>query len=204
MAQADPNGLLISTSNSGHDPTHPDDKEQLLVVMVGSDGRLFHLPSPSDFSGCFASLWNAFNMLTAGLRSAVKRWHTWWERLWTDTERKYQCPLFLSSLARPSRSMKYLSYETDWTSYIRTKVDDVTTHFKELLDFVGAFSYPRFTTRPPFTRLRKIANQILVSECRTLLSLQPVAERLDARISAKIHEQTGMPYIFNSRILTHY
>ncbi|KAK7015985.1 hypothetical protein R3P38DRAFT_2786379 [Favolaschia claudopus] len=93
----------------------------------------------------------------------------------------------------------------DGLDFLRTKVDDPAARFNELYDFIDSFSFPRFTTRAPFTLFRKIANQIIISRCRALLSLQPVshadAERLDTRIAARIHEQTGMPYIFNSRIL---
>ncbi|KAJ7230430.1 hypothetical protein GGX14DRAFT_583181 [Mycena pura] len=85
-------------------------------------------------------------------------------------------------------------------------VDDLTAHFKELVDFIDNFSFLRFTMQAPLTLFHKIANQIMVSRCRALLSLQPVsqanAERLDSQIAVKIHEQTGMPYVFSSRILT--
>ena len=82
--------------------------------------------------------------------------------------------------------------------FLRAKVDDTASRFEELQNFVKNFRFPRFSIQTPLTLARKIVSQIIVSRCRTLLSLQPIkqsdAEQLDRMISAKVHEMLRFPY----------
>ena len=88
---------------------------------------------------------------------------------------------------------------------LRTFVNDSTSRFQAISDFIDDFPIPKFTVRPPITLLRKITMQNIASRARAMLALQPIkqkdAERLDHKLSAKIHGCLGFPFRPNSDIL---
>ncbi|KAJ7176387.1 hypothetical protein C8R43DRAFT_872951, partial [Mycena crocata] len=90
--------------------------------------------------------------------------------------------------------------------FLRAKVDDPHARYEELKHFIDDFSFPKFLRRPPITLIRKIVKQNIISKARALLSLQPIkradAEDLDRRIKAKVHAETGMPFVPSSDVLT--
>ena len=94
----------------------------------------------------------------------------------------------------------------DKFSFLRTQVDDPKSRFTELLSLIDNFVFPSFTMRTPFTLIRKIITQNLISRCRALLSLQPIlhvdARRLDQRLTQRVHEILGFPFCPSSKLLT--
>ena len=90
--------------------------------------------------------------------------------------------------------------------FLRVKINNPSYRFRELLDFVEAFTLPKFVGPTPITLLRKIAMQSIASRARALLSFQPITDtdalKLDRSVAAKVHAASGFPWIFNTEIAT--
>jgi hypothetical protein len=90
--------------------------------------------------------------------------------------------------------------------FLRVKIDNPSHHFRELHDFVEAFTFPKFIGPTPITLIRKIVMQSIASRARALLTLQPITDadalKLDRVIAAKVHALSGFPWIFNTEIAT--
>ena len=95
---------------------------------------------------------------------------------------------------------------TNEFNFLRTQVDDPKTRFLELMDIIDSFSFPAFSFHTPFTLLRKIVSQNIISRCWALLSLQPIlhadAIRLDQRIMKCVHASLGFPFCPSSIVST--
>ena len=89
---------------------------------------------------------------------------------------------------------------------LRTFVDDATSRFQAISEFIDDFTMPKFTVRMPITLLRKVTMQNIASRVRAMLALQPIkqkdAEKLDHKIALKIHECLGFPFRPSSDILS--
>ncbi|KAJ7694633.1 hypothetical protein B0H17DRAFT_931520 [Mycena rosella] len=128
------------------------------------------------------------------------------------TDDSYIFAKSLQSLRRNTLEMEQFqfaySWLTQWTKtldFLRAKVDNPTARLDELKSLIDAFKFPKFLRRSPVTLLRKIMSQCLISRCRALLSLQPIkqtdVEELNRRIMQKIHDELGMPFTPNTKIL---
>jgi hypothetical protein len=95
---------------------------------------------------------------------------------------------------------------TNEFNFLRAQVDDPRTRYLELVDIIDSFSFPAFSFRSPFTLLRKIISQNVISRCRALLSLQPILQddviRLDQRIMKRVHDNLGFPFCPSSSLST--
>ncbi|KAF8065061.1 hypothetical protein FPV67DRAFT_1562916 [Lyophyllum atratum] len=85
-------------------------------------------------------------------------------------------------------------------------VDDPTSRAVELKSVIDSFVFPTFSLRTPFSLVRKIISQNLISKCRALLSLQPIsgtdASALDRMIAKRVHNTSGLPFCPDYTILT--
>jgi hypothetical protein len=90
--------------------------------------------------------------------------------------------------------------------FLRVKIDNPSHRFRELHDFIEAFTFPKFIGPTPITLVRKIVMQSIASRARALLTLQPITDadalKLDRLIAAKVHATSGFPWIFNTEIAT--
>ncbi|KAF8149798.1 hypothetical protein B0H34DRAFT_678763 [Crassisporium funariophilum] len=91
-------------------------------------------------------------------------------------------------------------------NFLRTQVDDPTARAVELKSVIDSFTFPSFSRRTPFSLVRKIVSQNLISKCRALLSLQPIsgtnAISLDRMIAKCVQNMTGLPFCPDHTILT--
>ena len=94
----------------------------------------------------------------------------------------------------------------DDLDFLRKKVNDPTSRFMELKDFIECFQFPKVIGCLPTTLIWKIVSQNVVSRCRALLSLQPLkqldAEALDRLIIWKVHDALGFPFQPSTSIAT--
>ena len=90
--------------------------------------------------------------------------------------------------------------------FLRVKINNPSYRFRELHDFIEAFTLPKFVGPTPITLIRKIAMQSIASRARALLSFQPITDtdalKLDRSIASKVHSASGFPWIFNTEIAT--
>ena len=74
------------------------------------------------------------------------------------------------------------------------------------MNLINNFIFPSFTMRTPLTLICKIITQNLISQCRALLSLQPIlhadTQRLDQRLTQRVHKILGFPFCLSSKLLT--
>ena len=99
-----------------------------------------------------------------------------------------------------------ISLIKDDLDFLWTKVDNPSTRFNELKEFIEAFQFPKVISRLPITLICKIVSQNIASKCQALLALQPVrqtdAETLDKLIIHKVHDVLGFPFHPNTEIAT--
>lgn len=69
-----------------------------------------------------------------------------------------------------------VSVSSNEFNFLRAQVDDPGARVLELFALVDAFVFPSFSLRTPFSLLRKLVSQNLISKCRALLSLQPISD----------------------------
>jgi hypothetical protein len=90
--------------------------------------------------------------------------------------------------------------------FLRVKIDNPSYRFRELQDFIEAFTFPKFIGPTPITLMRKIVMQSVASRARALLTLQPITDtdalKLDRLVASKVHALSGFPWIFNTEIAT--
>ncbi|KAI0279627.1 hypothetical protein BGY98DRAFT_878332, partial [Russula aff. rugulosa BPL654] len=90
--------------------------------------------------------------------------------------------------------------------FLRVATNDPHRQFHRLRDIVDSFEFPVLYRRLPFTLLRRLVLQRLVSKIRPRLAFQPLlrpdAASLDKAIAHKIHCYLNFPFPFNSQLLT--
>ncbi|KAJ7146761.1 hypothetical protein C8R44DRAFT_827281 [Mycena epipterygia] len=195
----DADALIITTvSFKRADPHLPDDRLKLHVAMTEA----------TDNSYLFARSLKSLRRNTLEMErfQFAYGWLTQWSKTVAYAlQVKGSTPakvIFDSVTNQRGHDVPLIRDELD---FLRAKVDNSTARFEELKSMVDAFTFPRFITRSPITLLRKVTSQCLISRCRALLSLQPIkqsdAEELDQRIMRKIHDELGMPFTPNTKIL---
>ena len=89
---------------------------------------------------------------------------------------------------------------------LRTFVDNATSWFHAISEFIDDFTMLKFMVQTPITLLCKVTMQNIASRVRAMLALQPIkqkdAEKLDHKLTLKIHKCLGFPFRLNSDILT--
>src|ERR1700731_93332 len=198
--------VLSSKSHATGDPHLPDDQLQLPVVMVEAMDDSYIFMTQLKTLQNFCLMLKQFQF-TYG-------WYTQWSKTqaWIlapppDTPDSVLMPSITDT---PDTDPWQVTWHRvplicDQLEFLRTKVNDPSARYEHLCDYIENFRFPKFTLRPPITLLRKIVNQIIVSKCRALLTLQPIkhtdAIRLDDAIKMKIHQLAGLPYAPCSHIL---
>ncbi|EDR05378.1 uncharacterized protein LACBIDRAFT_329822 [Laccaria bicolor S238N-H82] len=205
---ADPDALVISSSSMQKDDPHlKDARLSLRVAMVEATDDSY------IFSRSLVSLQR--NALAMERFQYAYGWLTQWAKL-----KAY----VLSATGDHPDTVKFQSVSTgrgvnplaitehdvalikDDLDFLRTKVNDPTSRFVELKDFIESFQFPKVIGRLPITLIRKIVSQNVVSRCRALLSLQslkqPDAEALDRLIIQKVHDALGFPFQPSTSIAT--
>jgi hypothetical protein len=208
LASSDPDCVIIqSTSKLVNDPHLPDDAASLHFTMAEA----------TDDSYIAALTFPALQHFTLAMEhfQFIYGWLTSWEK---TTLHVLNSPDTLPKTL-PLQSITNIQGTDPWTitehevpvstnefNFLRTQVDDPKTRYLELVDIIDSFSFPAFSFRTPFTLLRKIVSQNIVSHCRALLSLQPIlhvdAVRLDQRIMKRVHASLGFPFCPSSIVST--
>ncbi|GJE96473.1 hypothetical protein PsYK624_126700 [Phanerochaete sordida] len=98
-----------------------------------------------------------------------------------------------------------LAVSASHCEFLRTAVNDPTAQYQKIRKMILDFEFPHLPTRLPFTALRRVMSQCLVSRIRPLLSHQPVsrahASALDRLLATRIHDMLHFPFPFNSSLL---
>nr|VWP02165.1 Trihydroxynaphthalene reductase (EC (T3HN reductase) [Ganoderma boninense] len=89
--------------------------------------------------------------------------------------------------------------------FLRVQINDPQTQYQKIRAIITNFSFPVMHTRLPFTAVRRIISQCLISRIRPYLSYQPVtraqATDLDHLLAATVHHYFKFPFRFNSSLL---
>ena len=178
LASVDPDCVVIqSTSKMVNNPHLPDDAASLCFTMAEA----------TDDSYIAALTFPALRRFTLAMEhfQFVYGWLTSWEK---TTLHILNCPdippksLLLQSITNVPGSDPWMITEhevpvsTNESNFLRAQVDDPRTCYLELVDIIDSFSFPAFYFQSPFTLLRKIISQNVISRCRALLSLQPILQ----------------------------
>jgi hypothetical protein len=106
----------------------------------------------------------------------------------------------------PQTFQDQVNVVTDHITFLRVPVDQPDIHFQHIQDLVFHFSFPLHPRPLPLSALRRIIALKLVSRIRPLLAFQPLTEAqastLDMQIAHKVHAYLGMPFHFNSTLLS--
>ena len=208
LALSDPDCVIIqSTSKRVNNPHLPDDAASLRFTMAEA----------TDDSYIAALTFSALQRFTLAMErfQFLYGWLTSWEKTTlhilnsSDTTPK-NLPLLSITNTQGIDPWTISEHEvpvsTNEFNFLRTQVDDPNTRYLELVDIIDSFSFPAFSFRTPFTLLRKIISQNIISRCRALLSLQPIlhadATRLDQRIMMRVHTCLSFPFCPSSIVST--
>ena len=89
--------------------------------------------------------------------------------------------------------------------FLRVQINDPGSQFQHIRALIADFCFPTLHTRLPFTAIRRILLQCLISRIRPYLSYQPVtrarAADLDRMLAARVHDYFHFPFRFNSALL---
>ncbi|KAF5380096.1 hypothetical protein D9615_006221 [Tricholomella constricta] len=208
LAANDPDCIVISsTSRARGDPHLPDDQLCLRFAMAEA----------TDDSYIGALSISALRRFTLEMErfQFVYGWLTSWEKttvhILNDTN---SIPDYISLPSITNSpgidpwvvTEHKVSVSSNEFNFLRAQVDDPRSRFLELFAFIESFVFPSFMSRTPFSLLRKIVSQNIVSKCRALLSLQPISHSdailLDQLVARRVHETRGFPFCPNSLIST--
>ena len=93
----------------------------------------------------------------------------------------------------------------DHGEFLRTRINDPEARFQQIRALILNFSFPVLHTRLPFTAVRCIMSQCLISRIRPYLSYQPItrsrAAELDRLLALRVHNYFRFPFRFNSALL---
>ncbi|KAG6898794.1 hypothetical protein C0993_004162 [Termitomyces sp. T159_Od127] len=208
IAQGDPDAVVVSSGSywTG-DPHQPIDSHSLTVTMTEA----------TDDSYLVAKTHEALCRFT--LKMERFQFSYGWLTSWAKTSAHV-----INSPDPPPKTLLFPSVTNEtgidpWTvtehrvpvladefSFLRTQVDDPKTRYTELRDIIDSFGFPNFSIHTPFTLIRKLVSQCIISCCRALLSLQPIlhadAVRLDQRLMQRVHELLGFPFCLSHLIST--
>lgn len=203
----DLDALVITGSMLRDDPHLKDARDGLLIAMVEA----------TDDSCIFSKTLELLqhNALAMERVQYAYGWLTQWAK-----SKAY----VLSAVGEHPETVKFQSVSTrvgvnplditehdvalikDDLDFLRTKVNDLISHFSELKDFIESFQLLTVMGCLPITLLQKIVSQNIISHCRALLSLQPVkqsdADTLDRLIIHKLHDALGFPFQPSTSIVT--
>lgn len=206
MTSRDPGALVISTRQSRLGSPHiPADHIQLRVTMVEA----------MDDSALFATRLSSIRLFALLMErfQAVYGWLTSWPKSLLLIRNVPDPPSTLSipTIDPPDFSsdivpLQPVSVVTNHLEFLRVHTNDLHTQYLRIRDLIENFEFPSLSYRLPFTVLRRIVSQCLISSIRPRLSFQPISKKdaksLDLLIAKKIHEYLSFPFAFNSTLLS--
>ena len=200
LLRHDPDALVISTSSAERgDPHLTDAPNNLLVAMVEATDDSY------IFSRSLDSLRR--NTLEMEKFQYAYGWLTQWAKsrayvIAPTVDHPDTATFHSVSTQRGVHPFIVTEYEValikNDLDFLKTKVDNPTSRFEELRDFIECFQFPMITGRLPITLLRKIVAQNIISRCWAMLYLQPIKQadalELDKLIIQKVHVALGFPF----------
>ena len=206
LAATLPGALVVSTGQARASLPHiPPDHLRLSITMVEA----------MDDSCIFATSLDALHslVLSAERFQAAYGWLTSWPKslllLLNHTNPPAVASLPSIDPDDPASNhvvMQQVAVVTDHMEFLRVPTNDPARHFQRVRDIVDSFEFPILYRPLPFTLLRRLIIQRLVSKIRPLLAFQPLfrsdAAALDHTIANKVHAYLHFPFTFNSQLLT--
>ena len=206
LALTDPGALVLSTHQARLSFPHiPPDHISLRTTMVEAmdDSTIFatSLPSLHTFT------------LAAERFQAAYGWLTSWPKsLLLLLNVPTPPPIIPIPSVDPDNMlsdqiiMRDVSVVTDHMEFLRVATNDPHRQFLRIRDIVDSFQFPLLHCHLPFTLLRRLVIQRLVSKIRPHLAFQPLlrsdAEQVDRLIAHKVHTYLQFPFPFNSQLLS--
>ena len=200
--------LTITTStHDRNDPHLPDDNLSLPIHMIEAtdDSIIFARSIPALQSFCLLAerFQYAYGWLTNWTKTTAFVLSPDGTQPDTLSMPSITVQSGVSPLVVTDHSVPLVPNELD---FLRVKINNPSYRFRELHDFIEAFTLPKFVGPTPITLIRKIAMQSIASRARALLSFQPITDtdalKLDRSIASKVHSASGFPWIFNTEIAT--
>ncbi|KAJ6521363.1 hypothetical protein DFH09DRAFT_1331236 [Mycena vulgaris] len=209
LMSSDPDALIITSGQAQKaDPHLPDDLLETRITMAEAtdDSYIFAWTLPSLRRSILAMerFQYAYGWLTQWLKSMAYVLEPQTDTIPNSVKFDSVTDILgVNPLIVTTHNVKLIKNELD---FLCAKVDNPHARFEELQAFIDDFTFPKFLRRPLITLLRKIVKQNIISKARALLSLQPIkridTEDLDKRIKAKIHMESGMPFMPSTDVLT--
>jgi len=205
LAHDKPGALVLSTHQSRLSSPHiPPDHLRLPITMVEAmDDSTIFATSPVFLHTL---------VLSAERFQAAYGWLTAWSKsllLLLNTPNPPSSALVPSVDPEDMFSdrvlMREVSVVSDHMEFLRVATNDPHRQFHRIQDIVDAFDFPVLYRRLPFTLLRRLIIQRLVSKIRPRLAFQPLlradAQAIDRQIAHKVHNYLRFPFPFNPQLL---
>ncbi|KAG6852626.1 hypothetical protein C0991_010345 [Blastosporella zonata] len=208
IAADDPDCVVIQSSSGKHgDPHLPNDFLSLRFVMAEATDDSYiaalSIPALRRFTLTMERFQFVYGWLTSWPKTTL---HALNARDGLSGTIAMQTITNIPGIDPWTISERQVPVSVNEFNFLRTQVDDPKTRYEELVDFIDKFSFPTFSFRIPFTLVRKIVAQNIISRCRALLSLQPIsnadAVRLDQHVMKRVHNLLGFPFSPSSRLST--
>jgi hypothetical protein len=208
LAKKTPGALTITTaSHDRSDPHLPDDYLSLPVRMIEAtdDSIIFARSIPALQAFCLTAerFQYAYGWLTNWLKTTLYVLSPNGAQPDTVPMPSITVEHGVSPLTISYHDVQLIPNDLD---FLRVKIDNPSYRFRELQDFIEAFTFPKFIGPTPITLIRKIVMQSIASRARALLTLQPITDsdalKLDRLVASKVHAISGFPWIFNTEIAT--
>jgi Reverse transcriptase (RNA-dependent DNA polymerase) len=208
VANVTPGALTITSSTlDRQDPHLPIDNSSLHIRMIEAtdDSIIFArtIPALQSLVLLAERFQYAYGWLTNWLKTTAYVLSPSGDQPSTLTMPSITVEPGVSPLIISNHDVPLIPNELD---FLRVKINNPAYRFRELQDFIEAFTFPKFIGPTPITLIRKIAMQSIASRARALLSFQPISDndalKLDRLVAAKAHAISGFPWIFNSEIAT--
>ncbi|KAK1215270.1 hypothetical protein PQX77_022130 [Marasmius sp. AFHP31] len=190
-------------SLQGHPHTPLDDAHLEVCMIEAMDDSILIAPSPESLS-------EACLMLETS--QFAYRWLANWDKSMAfylnvpDPPTRIQIRSIAGNGPQPLQNvLKDVDVASDHFEFLRVKVNRPSHQYDRIISIVDNFHFPNLYAYLPFTAIRRIISQSLISRIRPLLSLQPIspldASRVDLKIATKIHNYFSFVYRFNSSLL---
>lgn len=208
IAKATPGALTITTTSHDHsDPHLPNDNISLPIRMIEAtdDSIIFARSIPALKSFCLIAerFQYAYGWLTNWTKTSLYVLSPPADLPDSVSMPSITVQLGVSPLIVSNHDVSLISNELE---FLRVKIDNPSYRFRELHDFIEAFTFPKFVGPTPITLIRKIVMQSVASRARALLTFQPITDtdalKLDRLVASKVHAISGFPWIFNTEIAT--
>ena len=206
IANDTPGALTINTlTHKRHDPHLPNDNISLPIRMTEAtdDSIIFASSIPALQTFCLIEerFQYAYGWLTNWLKTTA---------FVLSPSGTQPASLSMPSITvLPGVSPLVVTYHDvplipNELEFLHVKIDNPSHRFRELHDFIDAFTFPKFVGPTPITLIRKIVTQSIASRARTLLSFQPITDtdalKLDRLVAAKVHAISRFPWSYNNDI----